>query len=591
MLKEHQDHSHRNRLPAEPALALTRRAFLARATTSALALTCGASAVRAAETAAGSNERDLIEAAIPARAFAQPRKPRKLLIFDRNVNYGGHASIPTANLAFELMGRKTGAFTTVVSRDPEVFRPESLRQFDAVFFNNNVGNLFTDPALRQSLLEFVYGGGGMMGVHGTSVAFTQWPGAVEDWPEFGLMLGARGAFHRASDEHVYIKLDDPTHPISQALGGRDFDYRDEFFRAQDPFSRKRVRVLFSIDNDKTDFKQDPRFTKPERADGDFALAWVRNYGRGRTFYCTIAHNPYVFRDPKLLPFYLAAAQFVLGDLPAPTIPSASLTPAIRAQEKLGWRLGIEAYTFHKYTLFEAIEKTAALGLPFMGGLSFQKVSDSIPRNFEPGLSDDELRQVRLKLDSAGVRMLTYFIQDIPGDEAGCRNVFEFGRKIGIETFMSEPKPEALGTVEKFCDAYDINVALHNHDAEASPVYWQPAGILKACEGRSKRIGACPDLGYWMRSGIDPLEGLRQLKDRVITVHMHDLHAPGTDGHDVPWGTGVGNSEAILKELHQLGIRPTMFGIEYAYNWLESMPDVAKCVTFFNQVSLALASGG
>ena len=288
----------------------------------------------------------------------------------------------------------------------------------------------------------------------------------------------------------------------------------------------------------------------------------------------------------MLPFYLAAAQFVLGDLPAPTIPSASLTPAIRAQEKLGWRLGIEAYTFHKFTLFEAIEKTAALGLPFMGGLSFQKVSEDIPKNFEPGLSDDELRQVRLKLDAAGVRLLTYYIQDIPGDEAGCRKVFEFGRKIGIETFMSEPKPEALDTVEKFCDAYDINVALHNHDAKASPVYWQPAGILKACEGRSKRLGACADLGYWMRAGIDPIQAVRQLKERLITVQMHDLHARGADGHDVPWGTGVGNTEAFLKELHQLGIRPTMFGLEYSYNWLESMPEIAKCVAFFNQVSLA-----
>ncbi len=437
MLKERHEYSYRNPLPTEPALAITRRAFLARAATCALALAGSATAAQSGETPATASDRDLIEAALPPRAMVSPRKPRKLLIFDRNVNYGGHASIPTANLAFELMGQKTGAFATVVSRDPEVFRADSLRQFDAVFFNNTVGNLFTDPALRQSLLEFVYGGGGMMGVHGTSVAFTQWPGAIEDWPEFGLMLGARGAIHRASNEHVFIKLDDPAHPINQALGGQDFDYRDEFFRPQDPFSRKRVRVLLSIDNSKTDFNQDPRFTKPERADNDFALAWVRNYGRGRTFYCTIAHNPYVFRDPKLLPFYLAAAQFVLGDLPAPTIPSASLTPAIRAQEKLGWRLGIEAYTFQKYTLFEAIEKTASLGLPFMGGLSFQKVSDAIPGNFEPGLCEDELRQVRLKLDAAGVRMLTYFIQDIPGDEAGCRKVFEFGRKIGIETFMSE----------------------------------------------------------------------------------------------------------------------------------------------------------
>ena len=35
----------------------------------------------------------------------------------------------------------------------------------------------------------------------------------------------------------------------------------------------------------------------------------------------------------------------------------------------------------------------------------------------------------------------------------------------------------------------------------------------------------------------------------------------------------------------------MFGIEYAYNWMESMPEIAKCIAFFNQVSLQLASGG
>jgi type 1 glutamine amidotransferase/sugar phosphate isomerase/epimerase len=575
----------------KPVLGVTRRAFLARAATGAVALTGGPAILRAAQPPAADTERDLIEAAIPARAFAPPRKPRKLLIFDRNVNYGGHSSIPTANLAFDLMGRKTGAFDTVVSRDPEVFRPESLRQFDGVFFNNTVGNLFTDPELRQSLVEFVYGGGGMMGVHGTAVAFMQWPGAVEDWPEFGLMIGARGANHRASDEHVFIKLDDPAHPVNQAFGGQGFDYRDEFFRVHEPYSRRRVRVLLSIDTDKTDLRQGPGYGNLERPDNDFALAWVRNYGRGRTFYCTIAHNPYVFRDPKLLPFYLAAAQFILGDLPAPTIPSASLTPAIRAQEKLGWRLGVEAYTFRQFSLFEAVEKTAALGLPFMGGLSFQKVSDGIPKDFQPGLSADELRQIRLKLDAAAVRLLTYYIQDIPGDDAGCRQVFEFARKIGIETIVSEPKPEALDTVEKFCDAYDLNVALHNHDAKASPAYWNPAGILKACAGRSKRLGACADLGYWMRGGMDPIEGIRQLKDRLITVYMHDLNESGAGGHDVPWGTGVGNTTAFLQELHRLGLCPTMFGLEYSYNGPASMPDIARCVAFFNQATLGLASGG
>ncbi len=415
------------------------------------------------------SERERIEAALPARAPVVPQQPRKLLIFDLNVGYGGHASAQTANVAMTLMGQKTGAFQTVVSRDPAVFARDSLRRFDAVFFNNTVGNLFEDPALRQNLVEFVYGGGGLMGVHGTTVAFTRWTeGAREDWPEFGRMLGGRGASHKAADEHVFIKLDDPLHPLNQPFGGRGFEYRSEFFRVHEPYSRDRVRVLFSIDTQRTDMNQGPAYGRLVRADNDYALAWVRNYGRGRVFYCTIAHQPSIFWDPKLLEFYLGAVQFVVGDLPAPTTPSSKLSPAVQAQEKLGWRLGTEAYTFHKYTLFEAIDKTAQLGLPYMGGLSFQKVSAEIPKNFDPALDDDELKQIRLKLDAAGVRMLTYYIQQIPGDPEGCRRVFEFGRKIGIETFMSEPAPEALDTIEKFCDEYGLNVALHNHDQKASP---------------------------------------------------------------------------------------------------------------------------
>jgi type 1 glutamine amidotransferase/sugar phosphate isomerase/epimerase len=555
---------------------MTRRTFLGCA--------AGALAAPRPSLAGRPDERRLIEEAIPARAAVTPQKRRRLLIFDLNVGYGGHGSIATANTAFELMGKRTGAFETVVSRDPAVFDRKSLGRFDAVFFNNTVGNLFEDATLRQNLIEFVYAGGGLMGVHGTSVAFTRWPGAHEDWPEFGIMLGARGASHRENTEHVHIKLDDPGHPVTAAFDPAGFEYRDEFFRFHEVYSRRRVRVLMSIDTTKTKF-DGPQFGHCIREDDDYALAWVRRYGRGRVFYSTIAHNPYVFWDRKMLQFYLAAAQFVLGDLNAPAIASARLTPAIRAQEKLGWRLGMEAYTFHKYTLFEAIDKTSELGLAFMGGLSFQKVGGGIDKNFEPGLTDADLQAIRLKLDAAGVSMLTYYFHDIPGDEAGCRRVFEFARKIGIETFMTEPKPEALDTIEKFCDEYDINVALHNHGPDQSPVYWRPEGVLEACRGRSKRVGACGDMGYWMRAGIDPIEAVRMLKDRLITVQMHDLHAEGPEGHDVPWGTGVGRVGECISEIRRLGITPTMFGLEYSRDWFDSMPKLAECIEFFNKTSM------
>jgi type 1 glutamine amidotransferase/sugar phosphate isomerase/epimerase len=529
-----------------------------------------------------------IEQALPREALARPLKPRRLLIFTRNVGYPGHASIAYASEAFTRMGKKTGAFETTVSEDPEMFRPETLRRFDAVFFNNTVGNCFTNAALRQSLLEFVTGGGGLLGVHGTSVAFTRWPGAVEDWPEFGFLIGARGAAHKESNERVWIRVEDPDHPLTRALGGKDFEYQDEFFRFNDPFSRQRVRVLLSMDIARTEAAGGKPREGPFRADNDFALAWVRQYGRGRVFYSTIGHNPAVFQDARMLRFYLAAIQFALGDLPAPTTPSARLSPAVRAQEKLGWRLGIEAYTFHKFTFFETIEKTAQLGLPYVGGLSFQKVSADIPKNFDPGLSDDELRQIRLKLESAGLRLLTYYIQDIPNDPAACRRLFEFGRKMGIETFMTEPKPEALDLIEKFADEYGINIALHNHDPKASPVYWNPENILRLCHGRSPRLGACGDLGYWVRSGVDPIRAARKLGQRLITVQVHDLDTRDANGADVPWGTGQSRLEQFFRELQRQKIRPTMIGLEYSRDWYESLPKVAQCIEFFNATTLKLA---
>ena len=151
-----------------------------------------------------------------------------------------------------------------------------------------------------------------MGVHGTSVAFTQWPGAIEDWPEFGLMLGGRGANHKASDERVFIKLDDPAHPVNQPFGGQGFEYRDEFFRVHEPYSRNRVRVLLSIDTEKTDLSQGPSYGGLVRPDNDYALAWVRHYGRGRDV--LLHHRPQPAR--------------LLGPEDAPVLPGRG---AVRAR--------------------------------------------------------------------------------------------------------------------------------------------------------------------------------------------------------------------------------------------------------------------
>ena len=156
-------------------------------------------------------DRAKIEAALPAKALASPKKPRKLLVFDRQGiyngrQYGGHASIPHGNLAAQLMGEKTGAFIATLSSEPDAISAANLKQYDAVYLNNTVGDVFDTPEMRAALVAFVANGGGVVGNHGTSVA-------SPNWTEFGEILGATGASHReptekATDQH---RRSDPSH--------------------------------------------------------------------------------------------------------------------------------------------------------------------------------------------------------------------------------------------------------------------------------------------------------------------------------------------------------------------------------------------
>jgi type 1 glutamine amidotransferase len=263
-------------------------------------------------------DRTKIEAALPARAPARPKKPRKLLVFDRQgiyngKQYGGHASIPHANLAAQLMGEKTGAFTATLTSDPGAISAANLQQYDAVYLNNTVGDVFDTPEMRAAFAAFVARGGGVVGNHGSSVASPQ-------WTEFGEILGATGASHREPTEKATINIEDPTHPLMLAFDGKSFEYVDEFYRLGPPYARDKVRVLLSIDPIVTDMMQGRCFGQCLRNDNDYPVAWVRQHGKARVFYTSLGHNPDVFWDTRMLTMLLAGIQYALGDLDADATP-------------------------------------------------------------------------------------------------------------------------------------------------------------------------------------------------------------------------------------------------------------------------------
>jgi sugar phosphate isomerase/epimerase len=254
-----------------------------------------------------------------------------------------------------------------------------------------------------------------------------------------------------------------------------------------------------------------------------------------------------------------------------------------------WKLGMQAYSFNRFTFFEAVDKNKALEMKYIEAYPGQTLSKEKPDvKADHNMSAADRKLMLQKLSDSGVKLMNYGVVALPNDEAECRKVFDFAKEMGIETIVSEPPEDAFELIDKLCGEYKINVAIHNHPKPSH--YWDPDTVLKVCKGRSNRIGACADTGHWTRSGVDPLEAVKKLgaAKRIISLHFKDLNEFGNpDAHDVPWGTGVSQANAILTELNRQKFKG-VFSIEYEYNWLDSMPEISKCVAFFRKTAAELS---
>ena len=209
------------------------------------------------------------------------------------------------------MGKKTGAYTVTVSHDMGVFTPENLAQYDAVLFENTTQLKFSDPDQRAALLDFIKGGKGFIGIHAATDNFPTWPEAVE-------MIGGQfdghpwGAGGNSKGEGWAMKVDDPTHVLNRSFGGKGFILKDEIYQIKGPYSRDKYRVLLSLDMapDRNHVSD-----KCGRADGDNPIAWIKPFGEGRVFYCSLGHNKEIYWNKAVLKHYLAGIQWALGVTP------------------------------------------------------------------------------------------------------------------------------------------------------------------------------------------------------------------------------------------------------------------------------------
>ncbi len=276
-----------------------------------------------------------IRKAAPAKARVKPARPRRVLVWNTPAHlmkkdpHKGYC-IPYGAYAMKTLGKKTGAFTPVLSDDLSVFLPESLKKFDAIVLNNASGAWITpsdavaeklkahgdkkaiELMLRKSLLDFVRNGGGIVAYHYAL-------GGNRHWPEFREMIGATVSGHPWNEE-VGVRVEEPNHPLSAAFSGKKtFRIKEEVFQFSKPYARDKLRVLLSLDVKTTNMTV--KWIK--RTDNDFALAWVKSFGKGRIFYTALGHRTEIYWNPMMLKFYLDGIQFACGDLKVPTAPRAT----------------------------------------------------------------------------------------------------------------------------------------------------------------------------------------------------------------------------------------------------------------------------
>ena len=221
---------------------------------------------------------------------------RKVLYLTHSAGFK-HDVVPLSEQILKQIGERSGAFEVTATQDCSVLSRDGLKPYDAVVFYTT-GELPISDAQKAAFLEFIRSGKGFVGIHSATDTFYK-------WPEYGELIGGYFDQHPWHQE-VTINVEDQRHPATHHLE-RTFQITDEIYQFKD-FSRSRVHVLLSLDATSVDLN------KPavHRTDKDFALAWWRNYDKGRVFYTALGHRPEVWQDERFQQHILGAVRWAMG---------------------------------------------------------------------------------------------------------------------------------------------------------------------------------------------------------------------------------------------------------------------------------------
>jgi type 1 glutamine amidotransferase len=233
-----------------------------------------------------------------------------------------HDSISHALATVEQLGRRSGAYATMIRTDSQLItkgqvagqgryegrgvNARTLNYYDAIFMLPSGFGTMTDQQ-KADLLSFVRDEGkGLIVGHATGVAFT-------NWPEFGEMVG--GYMDSEFNANARVIVEDPKFPGATAWGASPFMFNDQHPVFKAPYSRDKAHVIMRLDPESLDATNRAR-----RPDGDFPVVWARQYGKGRVFNVGWGHPDATWDDPHFQTMMLEGIKWAMG------VTTADVTP-------------------------------------------------------------------------------------------------------------------------------------------------------------------------------------------------------------------------------------------------------------------------
>ncbi|MCA9009962.1 MAG: sugar phosphate isomerase/epimerase [Planctomycetaceae bacterium] len=230
------------------------------------------------------------------------------------------------------------------------------------------------------------------------------------------------------------------------------------------------------------------------------------------------------------------------------------------------KLGIQLYSLRGYPVEEALKHARDIG--------FEQVefySGMLPLD----ASDEQITATKKTVADLGMSISGHGVNRFTKDAAANRSIFEFAKKVGVPCIAADPDLDSFDSLNDLVQEFDIRIAIHNHGPNHR--YNKAIDVLRVIERRDERIGACADLGHYIRSGQNAPEVIRLLKGRLYGIHLKDFAEMKDKTKGVILGKGHLNVAEVFSELQEAGFPANgALSLEYEENEQNPLADIREC---------------